>query len=403
MKKALAIGLPLAAIAALAWFLLRPEGPRTVDFERARREDLVSSLVTNGRVEPLEFAVVKSDREGRIARVPVSKGQTVAAGQPIAEFDAADARADLAAAEARIQQIEAELPLYDRGGSPAALAEIDAAKSAARQRREVVRREMETAERLSAKGAATRQEIAEARDRMAAADSDIEALDRKRPALIAPEGRQAVEARLREARAAVDAVKSRIARSVLRSPAAGSLYALPAKPGAFVHAGEVLAEVGRLDRLRAIVYVDEPELGRVAVGMPVQLTWQARPSDSWEGVVDKLPMQVTPLGSRQVGEVTVILDNPGGTVPPGANIDAEIRSSAVKGALTIPRAAVRRSDAGSGVLLLGGDTVQWRAVRLGDSSVTRAVVLEGLADGDAVALPSENPPKPGEKIAPRFP
>jgi hypothetical protein len=46
--------------------------------------------------------------------------------------------------------------------------------------------------------------------------------------------------------------------------------------------------------------------------------------------------------------------------------------------------------------------VAWKAVTLGVSSTTRAQV-EGLKEGDAVALPSDKPLKDGMAVIPRFP
>jgi multidrug resistance efflux pump len=52
------------------------------------------------------------------------------------------------------------------------------------------------------------------------------------------------------------------------------------RPGAYLAAGDLLANVGRLDRVRIRVYVDEPLLGRVAPGQPVTITWEACPESS---------------------------------------------------------------------------------------------------------------------------
>jgi HlyD family secretion protein len=147
--------------------------------------------------------------------------------------------------------------------------------------------------------------------------------------------------------------------------------------------------VGRTEKVRVRVYVDEPELGRVAAGMPVKITWDALPGRSWKGTVERMPDQIAALGTRQVGEVVCVIDNPDGELLPGANVNAEIRSRVAENALTIPREALRRQSNVPGVLLLQGDKVVWRKVTLGVSAVTRVQVLEGLAEGDSVLLPSE--------------
>lgn len=402
MKK-LALFLALtSALAAGAWYWLNREQPREADFVRPRRIDIVSTLNTNGRVEPQGAMALRSDRDGKAARLHVRLGDTVRAGQPVVTFDAFEIENEIPAAEAKIAQAEAERKLFDRGGTPAAFAELDAALSAARLRQQSAQREVSVAQRLVEKGAATKQELTESRDRLRQAESEIVSIEKKRGSLVAPEDRQSAEARIQEARAAVAALRARASRVTLSASSGGTIYNLAVKPGAFLRAGDLIADIGDARKLRAMILVDEPELGRVSKGLPVRLTWDARPGESWEGVIERMPTQVAPQGSRQVGEVIATVDNPEGRLPPGANVNVEIRTGSSPNALTIPRSAVRREEGRPGALVLEGDKVRWRALRLGEASVTDVAVLDGLAETDAVALATESPLRSGETVRARF-
>src|SRR6202035_2172275 len=104
-------------------------------------------------------------------------------------------------------------------------------------------------------------------------------------------------------------------------------------------------------------------------------------------------------GSRQVGEVVCTIENPGRDLIPGTNVDAEIRTAVAENALVIPKEALHHDAAGDYVLVLKGDTVERRPVKTGVSTVTQVQVTDGLAEGDAVALPGETLPKPGDRVA----
>jgi multidrug efflux pump subunit AcrA (membrane-fusion protein) len=83
---------------------------------------------------------------------------------------------------------------------------------------------------------------------------------------------------------------------------------------------------------------------------------------------------------------------------PGTNVNAFILTQVVNNALTIPKAAVRR-DGGIGVFVLqSGNTVKWQAVTTGASDALRVEVVKGLADGDAVAAPTDQLLKTGQKV-----
>jgi multidrug efflux pump subunit AcrA (membrane-fusion protein) len=118
--------------------------------------------------------------------------------------------------------------------------------------------------------------------------------------------------------------------------------------------------------------------------------------------VDKPATQVISLGTRQVGEVSSIVDNPDHDLLPGTNINAEIESGAVKDALALSKEAIRRHNEQTGVMLLQGDHIVWRPVELGVSTLLRAEVKAGLNEGDAVAGPTDLNLTTGMKVKPAF-
>jgi hypothetical protein len=132
----------------------------------------------------------------------------------------------------------------------------------------------------------------------------------------------------------------------------------------------------------------------------VTITWDALPGKQWPGSVERKPGSIQALGSRQVGEVVCSIENPGRELIPGANVNAEIRTAVVEGALVIPKETLRHDAQGDYVFALNGDTVARRPVTKGTSSVTGIQVVEGLAEGDAVARPSDVLLKPGDRVAP---
>jgi RND family efflux transporter MFP subunit len=165
----------------------------------------------------------------------------------------------------------------------------------------------------------------------------------------------------------------------------GTVYQFDLKVGAYLQAGDLVALVGNLDEVKVIVYVDEPDLGRVGLGMPVSITWDARPGQTWWGRVDKLPTEVIALGTRTVGEVTTIVENPNHDLLPGVTVNATIVSKVVKDALSIPKAALRLINGTSGVYRLEGKTIAWTPVKPGVSDINNVQILSGLQEGAKVA------------------
>lgn len=399
MKKLLLLLLAIA-VAAIGWGILRKNDPPRISFTRVKRQTLVSTLPTNGKVEPFEWQAVRAETAGVVSRVGVQEGQNVAKGAVLAAMSDPSLQADIAAAEAKVAETQANVAALEAGGRPAEFTDIENSLARARQELQVETDEYNALRRLAEKQAATKAEVQAAQNKIHQSELAIAGFEKQRTSLVGKTDVAAAKARLQDAEVSLNLAKQRAGLSVVRAPISGAVYGLAVRAGSYLNVGDLVANIGRMDRLRVRVYVDEPELGRVAEGQPVTISWQALPGRKWQGTVSRKPTSIQALGSRQVGEVLCSIENPGRELIPGTNVDAEIRTAVVDNALVIPRETLRHDSSGDYVLVLKGDTVERRQVKTGASSVTLVQLSEGLSEGDAVALPSDAPLKPGDRVTP---
>jgi HlyD family secretion protein len=393
----------LVPVAALTfWGLRKRAEPPHVTFIKVKRETLVSILSTNGKVEPYSWQSVRSERSGLVTSVPVQEGQPVAPGAILAALSDPGLKPDLVSAESRLAEARAALSTIDSGGKPAELADIESSLARARFDRQEAERELASLQRLAAQQAATQSEVAAARAKVRQAELAAAALDQRRASLISQPDRTVAEARIRDAEAALAALHQRATLSSIRAPIAGVVYQLSVRPGAYLALGDPVANVGRLDRLRVRVYVDEPELGRLSVGQPVAITWDALPGKEWTGAIEKKPVSIQTLGTRQVGEVLCTIENPGRELIPGTNVNAGIRTAVAQNALVLPKEVLRRDSDGPFVFVLRNTTIARQPIATGTTSVTRVELTRGLAEGDAVALPTDTSLQAGDTVNPVF-
>lgn len=393
----------LAAAGVLTWALLKLKSePPEVSFAKVTRETIHSSIGTNGIVEPIEFAGARAERAGPVTKILIEKGRHVAKDEPLVELDSSEATAALAAARSRIAQAQSELSVIARGGRSVELTEISTQMDRARHDLEVAQKDYQSAQNLEAKQAGTKMDTEVAKRRVDAAQIEIRTLEQKKAALATGTDRAPVQARLEEAQAAERLAETQIKQSIIRAPIEGTVYQFDLKPGAYLNAGDTIASIGKLDRVRVKVFVDEPDLGHVAVGMPVIITWDALAGRTWNGEVDKPATGIVANGTRQVAEVACVIHNPDRDLLPNANVTVEIRSATVANVLTIPKEGVRTEHGQTGVYVLNGNQLAWKPVKTGVANTTR-VQVDGLSEGDALALYSEKPLRDGEIIKPVFP
>jgi HlyD family secretion protein len=392
----------LAAIAGGAWYALAGRNTLPeVKFIKPRRETLISTLPTNAKVEPIEWAPIRVESPGLITKLFVKLGDKVSPGAAIAQISSTGLADQVSAAVARTAQARADLDALSKGGRTTELADIDSNLAKARFELETETKDYNSLKRLLDKQAATRADVEVAKDKAHSTELEIQSLERRRAALVNKDDLAAARARLQEAEVLQRAAEARLSQGAIRSGVGGVVYNLPVRAGVYLNAGDLVAEVGSIGQLRIRVYVDEPELGRVAVGQPVKITWDALPAKEWDGKVEHMPTEIVALGTRQVGEVLCAIDNPNGELAPGANVNAAIQTSLIPNALTIPKEALHIDNGQAAVYILdGGNTLRLRPVQHGSDSVTRAQIAGGLKDDDSVALPSEIVQKEGQKVKP---
>jgi len=399
LKKILA-AIVIVAAALAAWFFLKRSSDPAVPFARATRQTISNVLSTNGKVEPAEYVDVRAESPGLVKRVLVHAGDTVRKDQVLAQLSEPGQQHELDAAAAREAQARAELGTLQAGGRSADTSEIEGTLSRLKADRDAAQKNVEGLERLVAKQAATVYELDQARQAVKTLDVQIQALQQRKSSLVGKGEIESAQARLNEAGANVALARTRISQNVIRAPMAGSIYDLPVRTGAVLNAGDPVASIGKLNPVRVRVYVDEPELGRVAEGQSVRITWDALPGKEWTGTVEKRPTQVIALGTRQVGEVLCTIANPVRELVPGTNVNAFILTQVVQNALTVPKPAVRR-DSGIGVFVLQPDsTILFQPIQTGASDALRVEIVKGLADNAAVAVPSDQTLKNGMKVMP---
>jgi HlyD family secretion protein len=162
--------------------------------------------------------------------------------------------------------------------------------------------------------------------------------------------------------------------------------------------GELLLQEADLSQLQVRAFVDEPEIGRLAIGEAVRITWDALPGHTWQGTVATLPSTVVSRGSRVVGEILCPVDNSERLLLPNVDVSTTIVSSSKQDALTVPREAVREDDGHNYVYLLVGNHLHRREVKLGISNLTRVEILSGISESDLIAVQSFSPSPMAEGV-----
>ena len=202
-------------------------------------------------------------------------------------------------------------------------------------------------------------------------------------------------ARVADAKAAIAAAQSGLSAIDIRSPIAGTVYSIPISPYDFVRDGDDLMDVADLNRIQMRAYFDEPEIGKLTPGQPVKIVWDAKRDQTWHGHISRAPTTVIPYGTRSVGEALISVDDAKGDLPPNSNVTVTVTTSARNNVLSVPREALHTEGVSDFVYRIVNGHLERTPVQAGILSSTDVEILSGLKDGDDVVL---NATAPGQDL-----
>jgi HlyD family secretion protein len=369
------------------------------------RENLSSMISTNGKVEPILPQTFRARYPTFVQRTYAVEGQQVKRGQKLFDLDDTEVQADLAQARADLATQEEALNVAKAGGYASQSAKANADLQKAQANRDQLRHDNETLTKLVAAKAATPEELQQNRLRLVEAEADVQASEKVKQTLEKQaqldEGR--VTLQVEHSLATVRDLEDRRASAHGTSPIDGTLYSLPIRQGDFVKAGDLLAELADLHKVRIRAFIDEPELGQIAVNQPVDILWDAQPGRVWNGRTEVLPKQVVTRGTRSVGELICSVTNDRQDLLPNTTVDVRIQVSERASVLVIPRGAVSIEGEKRFVFRVENKRLRRVPITVGIANPTKIEVLSGLNEGDVVALPGNASLKQNLTVIPVYP
>jgi HlyD family secretion protein len=365
-------------IAALVFLVMRsgPLAPVRVTVTQAAVGSLSPSLFGIGTVEARRAYLVGPTAAGRVSKVLVDVGDTVQAGQLLAEMDPVDL-------DERVTALEASMA---RAASLVAAAQAQQRDAQARSELAAItaRRYVELgAQNFISAGAveAKQQEQSSAAAAVAAAEANLAAARQDSQRLAAE------RAGLRQQR---DNVR-------LLAPAPGVVIGRDAEAGSTVVAGQAVLRLIEPVSLWIRVRLDQGRSAGLVAGLPASIELRSKPGARLSGQVARVEATSDSITEERVAMVS--LDSLPTGLSTGELAEVTLTLPATAPAVLLPNPAVQRQADQVGVWRIEGGEPKFTAVRIGLTSLDGQVqVLEGLKAGDDVVVYSEKALTAGSRI-----
>ena len=394
-RRALLILVP--ALVAGGWYawpqVFGKRDPLTAyQFSTVQRGDIEDVITATGTLQPRDYVDVGAQVSGQLRKIHVEVGDTVNAGDLLAEIDPTVYRARVDASRAQLKNLRAQLK--DREAQ-LALAQIQLRRQRA----------------LMAEDATTKESLQTAEASAKSAEAQLEAVRAQIEQIEST--RRGDEATLQYAR--------------ILSPMAGTVVSITARQGQTLNTNQqapVVMRIADLSTMTVQTQVSEADVSRLKLGMDAYFTTLGGSGKRWHGKLEKV--EPTPTVTNNVVLYNALFDvlNPDGLLMTQMTAQVFFIVSQAKDVLLVPMAALtqgaprapqlsppaspgngagRGMGAGAGQGRSGGAAaastgprqgtvkvaderggVQERKIELGVSNRVQTQVLSGLAEGERV-------------------
>jgi multidrug efflux system membrane fusion protein len=367
----------VAAGAACVWALNRPAQaadqkaepgaapPVQATTAPVKQQDVPIYRAGIGTVTAAQTVTVKARIDGQLDQVGFVEGQDVKAGQMLARIDPRTLQAQLAQVQAQKAKDQATL----------ANARVDLTRYTS----------------LLAEQAATQQQV-----------------DTQK-ALVAQ-----LEAAVQTDDAQIKFAQVQLGFTTIAAPISGRVGARLVDPGNIVHAADTngLVVINQVDPISVVFTL--PEEAFQDINRALMNTTSASSANREPLAVQAYPRNGTDLlGTGKLVLLNNQIDTASGTVQlkgsfanpthtlwPGQYVNVRLVLGARRQALTVPAAAVQRSQGGTYVYVVGDDkTVQVQPIEVASIQDGIAVIDKGLSAGQRVVVDGQYKLKPGARIA----
>lgn len=362
------IGAAVVAIIAAAIMFNPFAAPKTQMVTAAvTRGDLEQTVLATGVLEPAKLINVGAQASGQVKKLYVELGDTVKAGDPIADIDA------------RTQTNTVQ-------NAQAALSNVTAQRSAANASLTEAQLNYDRQKRLYDAGAAAKADLDSAQAQLANARASL----------------AAAGAQIKQANLTLNTAETNLGYTKIVAPMDGTIVAIVTEEGQTVNANQsapTIVMLAQLDKMTVSAEISEADVPKVTEGQEVYFTTLGDTRTKHYAqlrTVAPAPTSIeTTTSSSSSSSASAVyynglfdVDNADGKLKTGMTAQVNIVLASAKDAITVPASALERKGRNEYTVKVVKENgeVEQRAVKVGLSTSVTAQVTEGLKEGEKVVV-----------------
>ena len=332
-------------------YLFKRSQPKEIQYQEVVPEmgDISKSTVVTGKIQPRDEVNVKPQINGIVAEVYKKAGETVQQNEVIAKLKVIPDMSQLSSAQSRVRLAEVNLKQaqtnYDR-------------------EKKLFDQQLVSAEAFEQVAQALKQ----SQEEYSIAQETLEIV-----------------------RDGVSSSNKSGSTTLIRSTISGLILDVPVKVGNSVtmsntfNDGTTIATVAKMDDLIFDGNIDETEVGRLHIGLPVRITVGALQDLHFDAALEYIAPKATESNGTNLFEIKASVKVPADvTIRSGYSANAEIVLQEARDVLTLAESAIQWDGDSTFVYVKNAENWDKRAVTTGLSDGVKIEIRSGLSTGETV-------------------
>jgi RND family efflux transporter MFP subunit len=340
-----------------------------------------------GTLFPFDETVVSSEIEGRVIELTADLGDTVTKGQVLVRLSDEEQRYLVAQTEAQLRMALERVGLKNANDKITDIREASEVRRAqadltdAEQRYKRVRS-------LVDQGIGAQAELDQAQARFRAAQAGYDSTVNQARNLL-----QEIE----RFKAALDFQQKKLRDTTVYAPFAGKVKERQVTPGQVVRANVPLYTIVKTDPIRLRLEIPERLAPWVRNGQMTEISLEAYEDRKFQGKIWRISPTVDQ--SKRTFIVEALIDNPTGDLKPGSYARASLPTNKTEHIRLIPARAVAYVFGTNKAYVVNNGVIEARDLKLGDRFEEDVEIVEGLHEGEQVAVTQVNRLDTGTKVS----
>ncbi len=352
----------------------KPDGPLTVRTVLAKGREIQRNVESVGTFYPMEEAIISAEIEGRAEEVKHDLGDLVNAGEVLVRINDEEQRYQVAQSEAQLRQSLERLGLKT---DKERLTDAREAPDVRRAQAEL----NEADQRLS--------RIRSLVDQNVGAKSELDAAVARQQAMKAAYDSTINQTRnlvqeVERFKAILDLQRKKLRDTTVVAPFRAYVKERQVTVGQFLRVNTPLFVLVKTDPIRLRVEIPERMAPWIKLNQQVDINVEAFQGRKFQGKIWRISPTVDQNKRTFVAEVLVA--NAEGELKPGSYARARVPTSRTERVTVLPQRSVYYIMGSNKAFVVKEGVVDSRDVKMGDRFETDVEILEGVADGEEVAM-----------------